>query len=106
MDVLPAALAWGFEYDTGRPLVPATVLQMNALSIGGAVFAFILLLRFRDLVLVKRTRASQRNWYVMLGLMCFASILTFGKKSKTYCWHKGFWKAYTKIKVKIGEMIF
>ena len=81
MDVLPAALAWGFEYDTGRPLVPATVLQMNALSIGGAVFAFILLLRFRDLVLVKRTRASQRNWYVMLGLMCFASILTFGKSA-------------------------
>ncbi len=79
MEVLPEAIAWGFEYDTGRPLVPATVLQMNILSIGGAVFAFILLLRFRDLVLVKRTRASQRNWYVMLGLMGFASILTFGK---------------------------
>ncbi len=77
--VASEALALGFEYETGRPLVPATVLKMNALSVGGAIFSFILLLRFRDLVLVRRTRASQRNWYVMLGLMAFASILTFGK---------------------------
>ncbi|MDX1429337.1 MAG: GAF domain-containing protein, partial [Rhodothermales bacterium] len=75
--IAASAVAFGFEYGTGRPLVPATVFNMNVISLLAAVFAFILLLRFRDLVLVKRTKASQRNWYLMLGFMAFASLLTF-----------------------------
>jgi serine phosphatase RsbU (regulator of sigma subunit) len=85
-----ASATLGFEYETGRPLVPATILKMTVLSLGGAVFSFILLLRFRDLVLVKRTRSSQRNWYLMLGLMVFASALTFGKspESEPTAWQR------------------
>ncbi len=78
-EIAPEPVALGFEYGTGRPLVPATVFNMNVISLAGAAFAFILLLRFRDLVLVKRTKASRRNWYLMLGFMVFASALTFLK---------------------------
>ncbi len=75
--IASSPVTFGFEYGTGRPLVPATVFNMNVISFVAAAFAFVLLLRFRDLVLVKRTRASQRNWYLMLGFMAFASMLTF-----------------------------
>ncbi len=74
-----AAMAYtaGFDYETGVPLTLATVLKMNLLSLLEVTFAFVLLLRFRDLVLFKRSRSSQRNWYLMLGLMVFASLLVF-----------------------------
>lgn len=69
--------AAGFDYASGVPLTLATVLKMNLLSLLEVSFAFVVLLRFRDLVLFKRTRSSQRNWYLMLGLMAFASLLVF-----------------------------
>ncbi|ARA91832.1 hypothetical protein AWN76_000700 [Rhodothermaceae bacterium RA] len=67
----------GFEYETGVPLTPVTVLKMNLLSLMQVGFAFLLLARFRHLVLFKRTRRSQRNWYAMLALMIVTSLTTF-----------------------------
>ncbi len=69
----------GFDYDTGVPLTLATVIKMNLLSLLVTTFFFILLLRFRDLVLFKRTKSSQRNWYLMLGFMALAALTTFMK---------------------------
>lgn len=73
----------GFEYGTDVPLTLLTVVKMNVLSLLKAAFVFILLLRFRDLVLFKRTRQSQRNWYLMLGLMVVASLFAFMKPPST-----------------------
>ena len=67
----------GFNYETGVPLTLTTVAKMNLLSLFEATFFFILLLRFRDLVLFKRTKTSQRNWYVMLTLMVVTSLTAF-----------------------------
>lgn len=64
----------GFEYGTGVPLTLVTVVKMNVAGLLLTAFAFYLLLRFRDLVLFKRTRRSQRNWYLMLGLMGLGSL--------------------------------
>ncbi|MFQ5571874.1 MAG: PP2C family protein-serine/threonine phosphatase, partial [Rhodothermales bacterium] len=69
----------GTETDIVTPLALASVVKMNVLSLLETVFFFILLLRFRDLVLFKRTRSSQRNWYVMLALMVIAAFTTFLK---------------------------
>lgn len=69
----------GFDHDTGVPLVLTTVLRMNLLGPLEAALAFVLLLRFRDLVQFKRTRPSLRNWYAMIGLMVIVSLLTFMK---------------------------
>ena len=70
----PAVL--GFEYDTGVPLTFATVVKMHVITSLRALLAFYLLLRFQDLVLFKRTKQSQRNWYLMLVFMGIASLLT------------------------------
>lgn len=67
----------GFSHDTCLPLTWPTVVKMNLLALLGSSFAFLLLLRFRDLVLVKRSRSSQRNWYLMIGAMILAALLTF-----------------------------
>ena len=72
----------GFDLDTGRPLALATIFKMNVLTILQVVFAFLLLLGFRSLVLVKRTRASQRNWYLLIAFMVFASITVFMKPAR------------------------
>ena len=72
----------GFELGTGVPLTLVTVLKMNLVSLLLIAFAFVLLLRLRDLVLFKRTPSSQRNWYVMLGLMVVASLATFGNQAE------------------------
>jgi serine phosphatase RsbU (regulator of sigma subunit) len=69
----------GFDYETDVPLTLATVAKMNLLSLLEATFFFIVLLRFRDLVLFKRTRSSQRNWYLMLGFILLAALTTFMK---------------------------
>lgn len=74
---------FGFDYATGVPLAAATVAKMNIVSLLKAVFAFYILLRFRDLVLYKRTRKSLRNWYLMLGFMAAASFSTFLKDPGT-----------------------
>ncbi|MEX0821903.1 MAG: GAF domain-containing SpoIIE family protein phosphatase [Rhodothermales bacterium] len=73
----------GFEYGTGVPLTLATVVKMNVISLFQALFVFYLLLRFRDLVLFKRTKRSQRNWYLMLAFMGIASLSAIGKDPST-----------------------
>ena len=76
VDVNPALL--GFGYDTGVPLTFATVVKMHVVSSLRALLAFYLLLRFQDLVLFKRTKQSQRNWYLMLismGVFSLVAIL-------------------------------
>lgn len=73
----------GFEYATGVPLTLATVVKMNLLSLIKAAFAFFLLLRFRDLVLFKRTKRSLRNWHLMIGLMAAGSLSAFLKDPGT-----------------------
>ncbi|MCH8960400.1 MAG: SpoIIE family protein phosphatase, partial [Bacteroidetes bacterium] len=65
--------------DGGQPLGWTTIFKMNALNLMEALFFFVLLLRFRDLVLFKRTRSSQRNWYLMLGFMVIAALITLIK---------------------------
>ena len=72
----------GFDLDTGRPLALATIFKMNVLTIIQAVFAFLLLLGFRTLILVKRTRASQRNWYLLIAFMIAASMTVFMKPAR------------------------
>jgi phosphoserine phosphatase RsbU/P len=74
--------ALGFDLELGIPLTLATVFKMNVLSLLEAGFAFILLLRLRDLVLFKRTRGSQRNWYLMLTFMAVAALFTLGKSPR------------------------
>ena len=64
-----ALLYFGFDITTGTPLTFVTVIKMMVLSAVEAGLAFFLLFRLRELVLFKRTRASLRNWYLMLGLM-------------------------------------
>ncbi len=64
-----ALLHFGFDIETGTPLTFVTVAKMMVLSAVEAGLAFFLLLRLRELVLFKRTRASLRNWYLMLGLI-------------------------------------
>lgn len=78
-----SATTLGFEYGTGVPLTAATVVKMNLVALLKAGFAFYLLLRFRDLVLFKRTRKSLRNWYLMLGFMAAASLSAFMKDPTT-----------------------
>jgi phosphoserine phosphatase RsbU/P len=67
----------GFDYVTGLPVTLATVLRINFLTLFEAIYAFLLLIWLRELVLYKRTRTSQRNWYVMLALMVGAALTAF-----------------------------
>lgn len=76
----------GFDYETGVPLTLATVVKMNLLGPLEVAFAFIILLRFRDLVLFKRTRTSERNWHLMLVLMSLAALFMFMKAPQAE-WH-------------------
>ncbi len=71
-----ALLRYGFDINTSAPLTIWTVFKMSFYSFGEAVIAFFLLLRLRDLVLFKRTRASQRNWYAMLAGMTLTALAT------------------------------
>lgn len=65
----------GFDLETGVPLALASIFKMNILSLVFTVFAFVILLKLQGLVLVKRSKASQRNWYLMLSAMVVASLL-------------------------------
>lgn len=78
---VPSAV--GFDYATGAPLALATVIKMNVLSLLEATFAFVLLQRLRDLVLFKRTRSSQRNWFLMLGFSALAALAAFMKSPQS-----------------------
>lgn len=64
----------GFDVNTGVPYVLTAIFKMNVLALCQIGFAFVLLLKLQDLVLVKRSKASQRNWYVMIGIMAIASL--------------------------------
>ena len=73
-----AQIPGGF-YGDGLPGFWTTIVKMNVLNLMEATFFFVLLLRFRDLVLYKRTKSSERNWYLMLGFMVIASLITLVK---------------------------
>ena len=75
------SLALGFDLETGAPLVLATVFKMNILGLLYGCFAVILMLRMRDLVLVKRTRSSQRNWHLMVAAMVITSLSVIGARA-------------------------
>ncbi|MBO6781381.1 MAG: SpoIIE family protein phosphatase [Rhodothermales bacterium] len=72
------SLALGFDFETGAPLSLATVFKMNIIGLLYGTFAVILMLRIKDLVLVKRTRSSQRNWYLMVGAMVVTALSVIG----------------------------
>ena len=65
----------GFAPTTGVPLTAPTVFKMVLVSLAQVAFIFILLARFGELVLVKRTTTSLRNWFTMLGVMVAVSLL-------------------------------
>lgn len=73
----------GFEYGTNVPLTIATLVKMNLVSLFKALLAFFVLIRLRDLVLFKRTKRSQRNWYLMLALMGASSLSAILKDPTT-----------------------
>ena len=62
-------------FHEGRPLSISTILKGFLLSGLQAVFYFVLLLFFRDLVLLRRTKKSIRNWNLMLASMTLAAAL-------------------------------
>ena len=64
----------GFDLETGVPLALASIFKMNILTLAVSTFAIVLLVKLQDLVLVKRSKSSQRNWFAMLGLMVLASM--------------------------------
>ncbi len=66
----------GFEPDTATTMF--AVVKNNLLSILEGVFAIMLLVLLRDLVLFKRTSTSQRNWRLMLLVMGLAAFSSFG----------------------------
>lgn len=73
-----ASLALGFDYETGVPLVLPTVFKTNILGLLYGALAVFMMLRLKDLVLVKRTRSSQRNWYLLIGAMVVTSLSVLG----------------------------
>jgi serine phosphatase RsbU (regulator of sigma subunit) len=69
----------GFDLNTGRPLALASVFKMNVLSLLEAIFCFLLILRLKNLAMIKRTVASQRSWNWMIAAMVIAAATTFMK---------------------------
>ena len=67
------------EFNNGIPRVFVTVVRSSALSILGIFFALYIIYRIRELVLFKRTKTSQRNWYLLMGSMVLASLTFFMK---------------------------
>ena len=72
-------LPLGFAQDTGVPLTSPTIIKMVVISLCEVLFAFLLMHRIQQLVLVKRTQSSQRNWFIMLGLMAIAALSTISQ---------------------------
>ncbi|RMF60594.1 MAG: protein serine phosphatase, partial [Bacteroidetes bacterium] len=81
MQIPPAGIV-GMAMDRDLPLAPSVPFKISLQALLKAGFAFVLLLRFRSLVLVKRTRSSQRNWNLMIGLMVVASLSGFMKSPR------------------------
>lgn len=69
-----------FDFNTGAPLVFTTIIKSTVLSLFALLFTLYMIFRIRDLVLFKRTRTAQRNWYLMMAAMVIAA-LTFFMKS-------------------------
>ncbi|MDA0875659.1 MAG: hypothetical protein O3C45_11450, partial [Bacteroidetes bacterium] len=69
-------LGLGFDLSTGIALTFPTVVKMGVISVCMAGFAVLLLHRLRDLILVKRTRTSERNWNGLVMLMVAGSLLS------------------------------
>ncbi len=69
-----------FDYNTGAPIVITTIIKSTLLSLFALIFTLYMIFRIRDLVLFKRTKTAQRNWYLMIAVMIIAS-LTFFMKS-------------------------
>lgn len=69
-------LGLGFDLNTGIALTFPTIVKMVVISVLLVSFAFLLLNRFQGLVLVKRSKTSQRNWNVMLFSMTLTAALT------------------------------
>ncbi len=84
LDALPASssAAVGFDLETGIPLAVASIFRMNITAIMMALFSLLMLVRLRELVLIKRTVSSQRNWYLMIGFMVVASMSVFMKPAR------------------------
>jgi len=72
------SLSLGFDLETGLPLVLTTVFKTNILGLLYGGFGVILMLRMRDLVLVKRTRSSLRNWRLLVTIMVASTLSTIG----------------------------
>lgn len=75
-DSMPIDAFLGFDLQTGKPLAAAVAVKMMLVAICQVVFVVILLESLAQLVLVKRTATSQRNWVIMLFLMGLTSIST------------------------------
>jgi serine phosphatase RsbU (regulator of sigma subunit) len=72
------AMPGEFRTGTGVPDNIRTVFRTVLLSPLVVVFAMALLLRFRELVMFKRTRRAMRQWYAMIAAMVVASLSLFG----------------------------
>ncbi|MEM1095094.1 MAG: GAF domain-containing SpoIIE family protein phosphatase [Bacteroidota bacterium] len=71
---LVGSAAPGIDIYLNVPLSLLTVVKANLISLGTVAFGLLLLIQFRQLVLFKRSKSSQRNWYLMLGLILFTSL--------------------------------
>ena len=69
-------LGLGFDIETGIALTFPTVVKMGLVSLAMVTFSFLLLQRLRSLILVKRSRTSERNWKLLLGMMAASSMTT------------------------------
>ncbi len=69
-------LGLGFDISTGIALTIPTIIKMVVISVAQITFAFILMHRLQGLVLVRRSKSSQRNWNLMLVLMAVTSLST------------------------------
>lgn len=72
-------LGLGFDPATGIALTFPTVIKMGIVSLCMAGFAVLVMLRLRDLILVKRSRTSERNWNGLVLLMVITALLSFGQ---------------------------
>ncbi|CAN5850500.1 hypothetical protein BH23ACT11_BH23ACT11_12320 [soil metagenome] len=62
----------------GRPLAVDTAAQVAVVGALEATVALVVLLGLRSLVLVRRTQASVRNWFILLALLLVAALSTTG----------------------------
>lgn len=69
-------LGLGFDLQNGVALTFPTVVKMAIISLSFAGFSFLLMQRLGDLIQVKRSRSSQRNWRGLLGVMVISSLLS------------------------------